>query len=98
MKNPYRKLAKRKPVPMRPEPAADVVFVVGGLKAAFHSQKTVRNNVMSDVSKVLNCDPGELDFLFGHDSHSGAELDVFDFPDSDRRRQVIRKNHLDAAE
>lgn len=98
MKTLYYRRTRQKINPDQSASTADVAFVTGGLKAALHSHNAVRKNVMSDVSRVLNCDPQELDFLFGETAATSNDNDVFDFPDSHRRRRVIRNNFLDAAE
>ncbi len=83
---------------MMPDASADVVFISGGLKAAMNTRSTVRDNILGDVCQALNCKPEALDFLF----EGGGKLDDdeadFDFPDAERRRKIIRDNHLDAAE
>ena len=98
MKNPYNKSTGRTPVPLQSDPAADVVFIAGGLKAALNCLKPVRKSVISDVSKALNCEPEDLEFLFTDSADAKVDLTIFDFPDSERRRQIIRNNFLDAAE
>ena len=39
-------------------------FVLSGLRAATSANTNGRQEILSDISDVLNCDPTELDFLF----------------------------------
>ncbi len=77
--------------------SSDVVFIAGGLKAAKNCPEIHRQKVLHDVSQVLQCTPQDLNFLF---DAQGDEPDnsIYDFPDSERRRQVLRHNGLLAAE
>lgn len=97
MKTPFHPVTPRNVTPVSFEPAADVVFITGGLKAALHSQNHIRDNVLGDVSEALNCTPEDLNFLF-EDGENREDDTIFDFPDEDRRRKVMRDNFLDAAE
>ena len=77
--------------------SADVAFVSAGLVAAFHTKKTVRETILSDVSNALNCKSEDLEFLFSDEQDDDSSAD-FDFPDAERRRRVMRENRMDAAE
>ncbi len=85
-------------MPVQADASADVVFISGGLKAAQNSRSAIRNSVLGDVSKALNCQPEDLSFLFDNSKSTDSDFDVFDFPDAERRRMVIRNNRLDVAE
>lgn len=98
MKNMFVRGTARRACALTADPSADVKFILGGLKAAQNSQRSVRENVMIDVSKALNCDPKDLDFLFAGSHESDSHASIFDFPDSERRRSIIRNNVVDAAE
>ena len=98
MKTVFENRPPRQLAPVTQDASADVVFISGGLKAAKNSRKLVRSNVLDDVSEALNCQPEELSFLFDSESTIASDSEIFDFPDSERRRTVIRNNQLDMAE
>lgn len=75
----------------------DVLFFHGAIKAAQNSSPKVRDKILTDLGVMMNCDPAQFQYLFDaqndHHNHS-----FYDFPDSERRRLIIRNNRLDAAE
>ena len=75
----------------------DVSFVEAGVRAAKNSQNGTRKKVIQDLSDTLGCNPKALRFLFS-DLAPKADPRDFDFPNSERRRQVIRLNGWDVAE
>lgn len=98
MKPPFKNGKRRKGRPVDQRASAEVVFITGGIKAAMNTSPSVRNKIVKDVSEVLNCTPLELEFLFGGTEADADEATIYDFPDSERRRRIIRENRLDAAE
>lgn len=88
---------KQEPVPVKAQTSSDVMFLSGALRAAKHASPSVRQKILSDIQTYSNTDPAEVEFLFGSNNDNNDHA-VFDFPDSDRRRQYIRDNLLDAAE
>lgn len=98
MKLPFRHGKPRKGRPVDARENAEVVFVSGGLKAAMNTPPSVRQKIIHDVSEALNCSPLELEFLFSGTGTDADEASIYDFPDSERRRRIIRDNRLDAAE
>ena len=83
--------------PVSNEPAQEVSFVAAGIHAAKNSRNGTRTKVINDISNTLQCEPEALGFLFS-DLAPNTDPREFDFPDSERRRHVIRLNGLDAAE
>lgn len=79
------------------EPSADVMFMSGALKAAQNSPPEIRAKILSDVQAFTNIAASEVAFMFDQNSDNN-DHSVFDMPDSERRRQIIRDNFLDAAE
>ncbi len=75
----------------------DVTFIVGAIRAAKNSPPHIRHKVISDIVDVIGCKPDDLEFLFVPQNDNECH-EHFDFPNSARRRQVIRDNELDAAE
>lgn len=98
MKHIFKQSVPRNGNPADAKISADVAFVTGGIKAAFHTKNAVRETILDDVSQALNCSSEDLAFLFENNDASETESNVFDFPDADRRRWVIRENQLNAAE
>ncbi len=87
----------KEPEKVTREASADVMFVAGAMRAAKHASPEVRAKILADV-QALTQTPGEhLDFMFATDNDNN-DHSVFDMPDSERRRQIIRNNFLDAAE
>ncbi len=76
----------------------DVQFIMGGLRAAQNSKPKIRHKILKDVAEVLNTSPESLEFLFVESCNDNSDAEIYDFPDSSRRRQIIRHNLLDAAE
>ena len=77
--------------------SADVVFMAGALRAAKNSPPAIREKILADLQDHVDYDASELAFLFdGETDHNDHAL--YDFPDSERRRKIIRDNRLDAAE
>ena len=83
--------------PVSNDPTQDVSFVEAGIRAAKNSRNGTRNKVIQDLSETLGCDPNALRFMFS-DLAPKTDPRDFDFPDSERRRQVIRLNGWDVAE
>lgn len=83
--------------PVVPETNADVMFMSGALKAAQNSPPEIRAKILSDVQAFTNIAASEVAFMFDPESDNN-DHSVFDMPDSERRRQIIRDNLLDAAE
>lgn len=83
--------------PVVNEPSADVMFMSGALKAAQNSPPEIRAKILSDVQAFTNIAASEVAFMFDLNSDNN-DHSVFDMPDSERRRQIIRDNLLDAAE
>lgn len=98
MKPPFKNGKRRKGRPVDQRASAEVVFISGGIKAAMNTPHAVRQKIMSDVSEALNCTSAELAFLFSGCEPQIDDTSIYDFPDSERRRRVIRENRLDAAE
>ena len=96
MKKPFEISEPRVTKPVEVAPRSDVTFISAGIKAAQNSQTEVRDMVLEDVSQALACAPKDLEFLFSPTDDDDNE--VYDFPDSERRRKVISYNNLDAAE
>ena len=96
MKNLFKKGEPVNVGPVESGKAAEVAFVAAGIKAAQNSRLATRQSVVSDVCQALSCQPNDLEFLFG--AANDDDETVYDFPDSERRRMVIRYNNLDAAE
>lgn len=77
--------------------SADVMFLTGALKAAKNTPPRIREKVLMDIQAIMKCSAEELEFMFSaHNDNS--DHSVYDFPDSERRRMIIRNNNLDAAE
>lgn len=93
----FKDAAPRKVNPVDAQQNADVNFIAAGLKAARNSRNDIRATVLDDVSKALDCTPEDLSFLF-KGVPEDEDVTIYDFPDSERRRQVIAYNNLDAAE
>lgn len=98
MKDIFKQSVPRDGDPADAETSADVAFVSGGLKAALYTKNSVRETILNDVSQALNCDAEDLTFLFESSNDTESDNNIYDFPDADRRRRVIRENHLNAAE
>lgn len=98
MKLPFENGTRRKGRPVEQAATAESVFISGGLKAAMNTPPAVRRKIMKDISAALECDPVELEFLFSQSPTPLNDAAVYDFPDAERRRSVIRENRLDAAE
>ena len=75
----------------------DVLFLSGAVRAAQNVPDHLRAKILWDIQDVLNCSDGELDFLFGT-ANDMSDVNVFDLPNAERRRSIIRYNLLDAAE
>ena len=97
MKNLFKDDAPVSVKPVETGNAADVTFVAAGIKAAQNLPRKHRRSVVIDVCQALRCKPHDLEFLFDAANDDDDET-VYDFPDSERRRMVIRYNNLDAAE
>ncbi len=76
---------------------ADIVFLMGAIKAAQNASPTVREKILSDVQQHTKTTAEELRFLFAADNNND-DHSVFDMPNAERRRMIIRHNLLDAAE
>ncbi len=98
MKQPFENGKPRIERPVDLGASAEVVFVSGGIKAAMNTPPAMRQKIIQDVSEALNCEPLDLEFLFSPQKAETDEASIYDFPDSERRRQIIRSNQLDAAE
>lgn len=79
------------------EASADVMFVAGAMRAAKHTSPEVRAKILEDVQAFTQTPPEHLGFMFATDNDNNDHA-VFDMPDAERRRQIIRDNFLDAAE
>lgn len=73
-------------------------FVRACLRVAMYSKGAVRDKVIAEACEVLECSPEELEFLMGHTLSVEGENQIFDFPDSERRRQALDAQNLMAAE
>lgn len=83
-----------------PQPAVlsdDVTFLAGAIRAAKNTPLHIRRKVMADIVNIMGCNPSDLEFLFVP-QNDNQNHEHFDFPNSARRRQIIRDNFLDAAE
>lgn len=97
MKSPFDNQPEGHNDPVDNDMAAEVMFIQGAIRAARNVKPELREKLMRDLSMALACSPAELEFLF----EQGEDIDpreLYDFPDSERRRRVIRENRLDAAE
>lgn len=64
-----------------------VAFIEAGVRAAQNSVPTVRSQILSDITDVLDCAPNALDFLFYQDAEDSSN--IFDFPDDTRRALLL---------
>lgn len=90
----------RKEEVLKPQPAVlsdDVTFLAGAIRAAKNTPPHIRRKVIADIVNVMGCNPSDLEFLFVP-QNDNQNHEHFDFPNSARRRQIIRDNFLDAAE
>lgn len=71
------------------ETPAEFSFIKACLKVAYNSVGTTREKVTNEVAELLECDVESLDFLFNDRPNRTADNDVFDFPDSARRRAAL---------
>lgn len=94
-KYPFEDKEEPETKPVSSETTSEMLFIQGGLRAARNSPPSIRETVMNDLSHIMGCSTESLEFLFGSDQDDKS---IYDFPDSERRRQVIRDNKLDAAE
>lgn len=97
MKRLYKdNLISNRELPVSVDIANDVTFLHGALRAAQNSRALVRDKIINDIIEVLECEADEIEFLFKHEPQNDQE--IFDFPDDERLRFVMRNNFLDAAE
>jgi len=85
------------PKVVRSESNAETVFMAGAVRAAQNSPPEIRNRILSDIQTYTDTPASQLDFMFGSDNDNNDHA-VFDMPDSERRRKIIKENFLDAAE
>lgn len=71
------------------EPSAEFSFISACLKVAYNSVGTTREKVTQEVAEILECEIESLDFLFTDRPVRGSDDEVFDFPDSERRRAAL---------
>ncbi len=76
---------------------ADVIFLMGAIRAAQNASPEVREKILLDVQLHTQTTANELRFLFAGDNNN-EDHSAFDMPNAERRRVVIRNNLLDAAE
>ncbi len=85
-------------LPVAQRRTADVLFLSGALKAAKNTSPDIRKKILTDIISHTEYSETELSFLFSDIPQEAHDPKIYDFPDSERRRQVIRANRLDAAE
>jgi len=88
---------QQEPKPAETERDADIVFLVGAINAAQNASPKVREKILADVQQYTQTSAKELSFLFAEDNNND-DNSVFDMPNAERRRMIIRNNLLDAAE
>ncbi len=71
------------------EMSPEFSFISACLKVAFNSVGTTREKVTNEVADLLECDITDLDFMFNDRSTNMSDNEVFDFPDSERRRAAL---------
>lgn len=71
------------------ETSAEFSFISACLKVAYNSVGTTRDKVTEEVAQLLECDVESLDFLFQENPSRRSDDEVFDFPDSARRRAAL---------
>ncbi len=64
-------------------------FVMSGLRAANSANMIVRQKILSDVSDVLNCDPRDLEFLFGEYAKSNLSPASYEVMVPDFQSQLM---------
>ena len=85
------------PTKVATEASADVMFVAGAMRAAKFASPEIRAKILADVQAFTQTPSERLDFMFATDNDNNDHA-IFDMPDSERRRQIIKNNFLDAAE
>jgi len=84
-------------LPVEVKQSSDVIYISSAIKVAINASKPVRRKIVKNLGVLLNASPEQFDFMFSSEDDN-TDNSVFDFPDSARRRAVIRHNIIDAAE
>lgn len=71
------------------ETSAEFNFISACLKVAYNSVGTTREKVTQEVADLLECNIEDLNFMFNDRPSRASENEIFDFPDSERRRAAI---------
>jgi len=79
-------------------PLAEQTFLMGAIRAVKNSPHIIQKRVLSDLSNMFGCESRALEFLFRDIDDSGIENQIYDFPDTAKRRRIRELMHSQAAE